>query len=81
MLPTLGKAARKKARKALVSPQDWLAVHDGAVPPQRRGAAITGRTAASYVRLLERALEAAQGAVRQVERDRERQAAKRKAKV
>ncbi|MDQ0846485.1 hypothetical protein [Streptomyces sp. V1I6] len=37
LLPTLGKAARKKARKALVSPQDWLAVHDGAVPPQVAG--------------------------------------------
>jgi hypothetical protein len=81
LLPTLGKGARKKARKALVSPQDWLAVHDGAVPPKWQGAAITGRTAASYVRPVEQALEAAQEAIRQAERDRERQAAKLKAKA
>ncbi|MFK4693638.1 hypothetical protein [Streptomyces pristinaespiralis] len=81
LLPTLGKGSRKRARKALTGPKAWLARHDGAPLPKAQRAVGTGRPAASYLRPVEAALQAARQSIRDTERLREKQQTERKAEA
>lgn len=76
MLPVLGKAPRRRARRSLSSAQAWLALQDGAVLPASQRAKVAQKKLGHLVVIVEEAPETAKQSVGAARRNREIQEAK-----
>ncbi|MFF3418956.1 hypothetical protein ACFYW9_30335 [Streptomyces sp. NPDC002698] len=81
LLPALGKAPRKRARRSLASAQAWLALQDGEVLPASQRAKVAQKKLGHLVVIVEEGLETAKASIEAARRTRESQEATRLTKA